>query len=114
MALLIPCVRSTSSSFMFSKILIFPFASAYLYCLFEMVARACSRLVLDFILYLHSNKTCFASSTPDLHNGHIRFSLGMFSNLPVSKAKHVQPVLRRVNVVLCSTILTFPRYDWKP
>ena len=98
---------------MFSKILSLLFTSAYLYCLFEMVPRVCSRLVLDFILYLHSNKKCFASSTPDLHNGHIRFSLGMFSNLPVSKAKHVQPVLRRVNVVLCSTILTFSRYDWK-
>ena len=56
MALLILCVRSTSSSFMFSKILSFPFAPAYLYCLFEMVASVCSRLVLDFILYLHSNK----------------------------------------------------------
>ena len=85
-------MRSTSSSFMFSKILSFPFASAYLYRLFEMVPRVCSTLVIDFISYLYSNKKCFASSTPDLHNGQSRFSLGIFSNLPVSKAKHVQPV----------------------
>ena len=99
---------------MFSKILSFPFASAYLYCLFEMIPRVCSRLILDFILCLRANKKCFESSTPDIHNGHIRYSLGIFSNPPVSKAKHVQPVLRRVNVVLCSIILSFSRYDWKP
>ena len=67
---------------MFSKILSFPFASEYLYYLFEMVPRVCSRLVLDFILYMHSNEKCSASSTPDLHDENIRFSLAIFSNLP--------------------------------
>ena len=51
-----------------------------------------------------ANKKCLAPSTPDLHNRHIRLSLGIFSNLSVSKVKHVQSVL----AVLFSTILTFP------
>ena len=84
---------------MLSKISSFPFVPAYLYLLFEMVPRVCFRLLLDFTLDLHSNEKCFASSTPDLHNGHIQFFPGMFSNLSVSKAEHVQPVLRRVKII---------------